>query len=351
MFLKEINHSCKIIIVHNGALGDFLLAWPSIWSITQSFSQTKIFWAGREIYLPWITRLGIKKADHETKSAILSLYSTSTWPDILKNTLVVWFGLKQRTVEIEHPDLIFLTTADAADATRLNRYHVREVYASKLKSLEKTLITGFIWDDNWLYAWQKLYLPTLKPEKILIFPGSGHPAKNWPLDNFLKLAKNLQKDKEKIQFVLGPVEVEKNIQISEFPVITPKNCADLNELINILAKAKMVIGNDSGPMHLAGYMSIPGISLFGPTSPEQWAPLGMHILTSPRNCAPCSDTARISCPNPQCMAEIKVQNVLNVAKEILENVKSSRILVDRQKKIKLPDLRESRKSKTKPAFP
>ena len=161
MFLKEINHSCKIIIVHNGALGDFLLAWPSIWSITQSFSQTKIFWAGREIYLPWIEKLGIKRADPVTKKAIQSLYSSLAWPDILKNSLVFWFGLKQRTVEIEHPNLIFLTTADAADATRLNRNHVREVYARKLKSLEKASIAGFIWDDNWLYAWQKLYLPTL----------------------------------------------------------------------------------------------------------------------------------------------------------------------------------------------
>ncbi|WP_457572149.1 glycosyltransferase family 9 protein [Desulfovulcanus sp.] len=323
MFLKEINQSCKVIIVHNGALGDFLLAWPSIWSIKQSFSQTKVFWAGREIYLPWIEKLGIKRADPVTRKAIQSLYSSLAWPDILKNSLVFWFGLKQRTVKIEHPNLIFLTCNDAAGTARLNSNHVREVYARKLKSLAIATIAapaalaGIKWDDDWLKAWQKLYLPTLKPENILIFPGSGHPAKNWPLDNFLRLAKSLQKDNEKIQFVLGPVEVEKNIQISEFPIITPKNCSDLNELITILARAKMVIGNDSGPMHLAGYMSIPGISLFGPTSPKQWAPLGMHILTSPRKCAPCSDTARISCPNPQCMAKIKVQNVLNAAKEIL----------------------------------
>ncbi|MBT8762490.1 glycosyltransferase family 9 protein [Desulfohalobiaceae bacterium Ax17] len=303
MFLNEINQACKIIIVHNGALGDFLLAWPTIWNIKQNFSRTKVFWAGREIYLPWIEKMGINRADPMTRKAVQSLYSAPSWPDTFKDTLIFWFGLKQRIIKIIHPNLIFLTGID------LNRKnHVREVYARKLKSL------GLIWDDNWLFAWQNLYLPTLKPESIIIFPGSGHPAKNWPLHSFFMLAKNLQKDKENIRFVLGPVEVERKLTINDFPVVTPQ---DFNQLLDILARAKMVIGNDSGPLHLAGYMGIPGISLFGPTSPKQWAPQGMHILTSPKGCAPCSDLGKISCPAPECMAEIKVRSVLATARKIL----------------------------------
>jgi len=52
---------------------------------------------------------------------------------------------------------------------------------------------------------------------------------------------------------------------------------DLLGLLSALSGANLFIGNDSGPGHLAGLLGIPTISLFGPTDPARWKPLGPKV--------------------------------------------------------------------------
>ena len=56
---------------------------------------------------------------------------------------------------------------------------------------------------------------------------------------------------------------------------------DLYKLACWLAGAKVYIGNDSGPTHLAAAVGTPVIALFGPTDPAIWAPRGdnVHIVS------------------------------------------------------------------------
>jgi ADP-heptose:LPS heptosyltransferase len=84
---------------------------------------------------------------------------------------------------------------------------------------------------------------------------------------------------------------------------------DLDDLTRVLTTASVAVGNDCGPMHLAGYMGIQGLSLFGPTSPQQWGPPGMNIICRNLPCSPCTQTARITCETMECMQKITLEQV------------------------------------------
>ena len=54
-------------------------------------------------------------------------------------------------------------------------------------------------------------------------------------------------------------------------------CPELTVLAGILAGASAMLANDSGPAHLAAALGTPTVALFGPTRPEQFAPLGSRV--------------------------------------------------------------------------
>ncbi len=104
------------------------------------------------------------------------------------------------------------------------------------------------------------------------------------------------------------------MRITEFPCCFPRT---LSELQAHLQRADLVVGNDSGPMHLAGCLGLEGAVLFGPASPAQWAPPDLSIITTPASCAPCTQDGQINCPNAVCMQQIDVQQVKAVIKNLL----------------------------------
>ena len=90
---------------------------------------------------------------------------------------------------------------------------------------------------------------------ILIHPSSGSPKKNWPLENFEALAKQL------------PMPVE----------WIDHRFESLLDLANWMRGASFYIGNDSGISHLAAAIGLPGLVLFGPTNPAIWRPRSENI--------------------------------------------------------------------------
>lgn len=116
---------------------------------------------------------------------------------------------------------------------------------------------------------------------VLIHPGSGGRDKCWPLEAFLAVGERLTEDfSARPTFVIGPVEREwwppqTIARIEErFPIAQPTSA---NELARLLAGASVLLGNDSGPSHLAALMGTPTITLFGPTDPRVWRPVGDFV--------------------------------------------------------------------------
>ena len=111
------------------------------------------------------------------------------------------------------------------------------------------------------------------PSKLIaIFPGSGSPAKNWPLDKFKALARILS-ERSSVLFVLGPAEsaLEPILREHDFAVVKD---LELGTVAGIARLAAGFVGNDSGVSHLAAAADAPGVVIFGPTDARRWHPLG-----------------------------------------------------------------------------
>ena len=114
-------------------------------------------------------------------------------------------------------------------------------------------------------------------------------------------------------FVIGPVERDRGIVPQEGEILEPE---DLEALSQALRGCRFAIGPDCGPMHLAGLHGVPGVALFGPTSPRQWGPAGLEITSAGLPCAPCtavtSGEFAPGCERPlPCMARIAPEDVLD----------------------------------------
>ena len=126
---------------------------------------------------------------------------------------------------------------------------------------------------------------------IAVHPGSGSPAKCWPLDSYLRLIELLQAAGHPCRIILGEVEHERwpaeqicRLQ-SAAQTVHPATYVDL---FQELSRCCAFIGNDSGPGQLAGILGLPSVILFGPTDPAIWKPLAR---ASPRCASPrCAST-------------------------------------------------------------
>ena len=116
---------------------------------------------------------------------------------------------------------------------------------------------------------------------VVIFPGSGNPAKNWPADKFAALASTLSK-RASVAVILGPAESSLEPIFRERGVPALKDL-DLPTVAAIARLAVAFVGNDSGVSHLAAAVGTPGLAIFGPTDPARWRPLGSRIDILRRN--------------------------------------------------------------------
>jgi len=118
----------------------------------------------------------------------------------------------------------------------------------------------------------------LTARPVLLAPASASlPAKRWPAERWAELARRLASAGTACALVVGPGELDIAADVtrragSDVPVLG----ADLDpvELAALLARARALVANDSGPMHLAAAVGAPVVGLFGPTDPARTGPVG-----------------------------------------------------------------------------
>ena len=149
---------------------------------------------------------------------------------------------------------------------------------------------------------------------VLINPGAAWPNKQWPPDRFGQVAAAIARDFGWRSLVLwGPGEQE----IAHAVVAASNGAAELSppttitDLVGIARHARMMISGDTGPLHIAGAVNTPIVSLYGPTRPERNGPWGLYDISISR-VQRCSCVYERSCKKAdRCIDDISVAEVMS----------------------------------------
>ena len=161
---------------------------------------------------------------------------------------------------------------------------------------------------------------------IAINPGAAYgSAKRWLPERFAEVGDILAKRYDaRILLTGGPAEVETGRDIAASMHCQPLNMVgktSVREMMALLAHSRLLVTNDSGPMHVAAAFSIPIVAIFGPTDHTTTCPASkkVRIVRKQVDCAPC---LLRQCPiDHRCMTEITATDVIAAACQLLDTTK------------------------------
>lgn len=114
---------------------------------------------------------------------------------------------------------------------------------------------------------------------VVLHVGAGSEAKRWPMERWCELHAALVRTGRMVSVIAGEVEFERlsSDDRQRFSAMGGRFVGTLDELADLLEAASVVVACDTGPGHLAAQLGVPTVSLFGPTDPGRWAPVGPSV--------------------------------------------------------------------------
>ena len=169
-----------------------------------------------------------------------------------------------------------------------------------------------------------------KKEYIVINVNSSYIVKEraWPLQNFAKLSDHIL-DNFKIKLIFIGSKPEANginlcLNMMQHDALNLAGKTNLKQLSYLIGNSKLLITNDSGPLHMGVMMGTPSVSFFGPETPVLYGPMHKklhHVFYNKIPCSPCIsiyNAKQVKCTkNAECMSLIKESEVELVVDRLL----------------------------------
>ncbi len=125
------------------------------------------------------------------------------------------------------------------------------------------------------------FIGDMKPKDdeliVGIHIGAGKPPNRWPVGNFIEVIQRLRKEHKLKLYVTGSSSDENEIKYFRNNIDFDASYfinREIPQLTALISLSDLFITNDTGVMHVAGTTKTPQISIFGPTNPFNWAPVG-----------------------------------------------------------------------------
>lgn len=159
---------------------------------------------------------------------------------------------------------------------------------------------------------------------IHLHPASRWLFKCWPAAHNAELARALAA-RLPVVITAAPVAEEMNlvrdiVAQAGVPLVDLSGQLSLKELAALTARARLFIGVDSAPMHIAAAMGTPTVALFGPSGEAHWGPWGVRheVVASERHaCRPCGADGCGGSKISECLTTLPVARVLDAALRLL----------------------------------
>ncbi len=333
----------SMLILHQGALGDFILALPSLEVLRRAFPQARSVIMGYPRILELIeNRFYAEEILSIDQRGMASFFVRGGPLDLRLSQFFKTFDLIAVFGKNGEGNLIGnLNRVCEGRILHINPFprwdggiHLIDHLLVELSrygfSASERIPKLFLNESD--RAWAREYwmgkgvTAEERDTVIIIHPGSGSKKKVWPLDRFLKLTEVLQQHlSSRILVVLGPAEGPETRKIfeNERPgfFILAKGLS-LIQLASVMEGCRLFVGNDSGISHLAAALGIPTLAMFGPTDPKVWSPRGrnVRVIRKEIHCSPCPQERFFQCQHFECLKGIRLEEVLDgIRKLAFEN--------------------------------
>jgi heptosyltransferase-3 len=160
---------------------------------------------------------------------------------------------------------------------------------------------------------------------VHLHPASRWRFKCWPADRTAALIDRLAAAGERVVLTAAPSEPELEL-VRAIRAACRADTVDLSgqltlkQLAALTGRAKLFVGVDSAPMHIAAAMGTPVVALFGPSGELEWGPWGVTsrvIVSEAHPCRPCGNDGCGGGKVSECLTTLPVDRVFAAARELL----------------------------------
>ena len=155
--------------------------------------------------------------------------------------------------------------------------------------------------------------------------GANWPNKRWPVEHFAALADRLY-HAHYVPVLVGGGRLDETLaedilRASEIPPVNLVGRTNLKQLAHVFTRAALVLGGDTGPVHLAAGLRVPTVMLMGPTDANRNGPYG-QLQNAIEVDRPCRGCWKRACPKGlDCLAAISVDAVAAKIGAVLRSVR------------------------------
>lgn len=313
----------RILVITLSNVGDIILTTPAIRTIGREFPDARIDIMvgpnGKEIF------------EYDPKVSKLIIYDKHL-PIVQKRRLQLKLKRLGYDLVVDFRNTIFpLLLGPKFRTATIQRFpknlaHMMDRHLYRLKSLglvefeRKAYV--FIPPQDEEYA-TRLLADNKIPEPIVVInPGARSHLKRWTAEGFAKVSDSLASDcgagvvfigAKEDSNVVGDIMKKMKARAHNFTEKT-----NIRQLASLLRRAKLLITNDSAPLHLGCAVGVRVLSIFGPTDPKKYGPTGEFdsVVNEKLFCSPCESA--VCKYNYECMKQISPDTVLDMAKMMLE---------------------------------
>lgn len=331
----------KVLILKPSSLGDVVQALPVLRMI-------KLHWPAAEVYW-WIETNSAALLEGDPDLAGIIPFDRKRWGNplnvnevwkciseirshrfdlvidlqaLVRSGAIAWLANGAFTVGLQDWRELALGFYDSSVRRPSPTTHAVDWYLEVLKVLRVPVR----WDFDWLprrshLAGELKETWNLNGNTIVLQPGARWLNKRWPLAHFTEVVRLLHARDEGTKFVIlgGVADKELGETICE---AAPAACLDLTgrttlpEAVELIRASKLMLTNDTGPMHIAAALGKPVVGLFGPTNPARTGPYGQQQFTLQRDELGCVPCLKNYCSNPEPLACLRGISPARVAHEI-----------------------------------
>ena len=303
----------RVLVLRPGALGDALLAFPALAWLRQAWPRARVTLAARADVLALAEASGLAHQTRAFDDPVWSgLWSERAERDTsLRQALggadaaVGWLGDPDGVVErslraLGIARVVIAPGRPAASSRDHVALHLARTLAplgmaelpDSLAALARAtprIVPSMAGARVAEALWQAHALASARV--VALHPGSGGAAKCWPADRFAAVVRLLAEAGYRPLVLEGPAD---RAPVARLLAACAAACGaagppavarelSVEALAGVLACCAGYLGNDSGVSHLAALAGCPTLTLFGPSDPARWAPIGprTRVCSSP----------------------------------------------------------------------